>query len=136
MDDKEVMQRPIKFYKWVVIWGIFVFILIVVSTMKVDLDEIQHRDEGMFAVETLYSSGEITGVGERYEFANRRRRKHYHNVSFFIDELQDYSGMRVPDDELENYEVGDKVTIIREVWYLKPGFRLFFQDSIVDVTEG
>lgn len=135
MVSNQESKKSTKFYKLCIIWVIVILMLIGVATTYADLDKIPHRDEGMFAVETLYSSGEITGVGESYHFIRGRRRKRQHNLHFFIDEIHDYSGMRLPEEELDNYHVGDKVTIMREVYYLKPGFRMFFQDSVVEILE-
>lgn len=95
-----------------------------------DLDKIPHRDEGIFAIETLTTEGEVTGVGTSYTYANGRRRRRQHNLSIYLEVIDDFTGMHLPEEELENYHVGDIVEVVREVYYLKPGFRVFRVDSI------
>lgn len=95
-----------------------------------DLSKIPHRDEGFFAVETLTTEGEIMDVGESFVYANGRRRRRQHNISIFLEVTNDFTGVRVPEEELVNYHVGDTVEVVREVYYLKPGFRLGYEDFI------
>lgn len=127
MEEKK--KFDLKFWHIIVCMVVFMILMGAASTYA-DLSRIPHRDEGIWAIETLTSTGEVSGVGRHKVFANGRYRNSQHNISFFIDELEDYSGTDLTQEELAQWSVGDKCTVTREVYYLKPGFRIFYKDSI------
>lgn len=125
------MQKKFNnFWEFYIVGAVLFVLLCMLASSYQDLNRIQCRDEGVWAIETLTSEGEVTGVGTSYTYANGRRRRRQHNISVYIKEADDYTGMHLSEEELAQYVVGDTVTVIREVYYLKPGFRVFYVDSL------
>lgn len=96
-----------------------------------DLSRLQNtRDDGIWTVEILTSGGEVTAVGEIHFHHKGRDRVRPYNIEFTIDATGEHSHSTLDEDVLSGYFVGDRVTVTREVYYLKPGFRIYTRDFV------
>lgn len=128
----EIKKRKSSIF-WYVFCGVLVFILIAAMYTYGDLNKIPHRNEGIWAIETLTTEGEVSGLGDRYVYANGRRRLARHNLSIYLSVIDDYTGMRYREERLAYFHKGDVVDIVRDVYYLRVGsmgFRIWTKDSI------
>lgn len=113
----------------IIVFGIFGLICLMATWQ--DLSRLQNtREDGIWTIETLTSEGEVTAVGEIYFRRNGGEHIRPYNIEFTIDAISDYSHSTVSDEELAQYHVGDRIIVTREVYYLKPGFRIYTRDFV------